>query len=192
MINLWTLIIRPIFDYGVCFAHLLENSKINWYITQIKKSFKRVLGIRKSTPDKVVEKLMGYDPALFASHQVRNAEVRWQERKTKRTMPTENLNSFRIAGSSVLLSWPLLKINNMLFNKCQKHTCLTTPQHLKDAHGIQEIPSIEAIMDQGIEIDGRLKNTKRKGRVFKTIEEITNGHLKIFELCCNELIAHTE
>ncbi len=39
---------------------------------------------------------------------------------------------------------------------------------------------------------GRLKNTKRKGRVFKTIQEITNGHLKIFELCCNELIVHTE
>jgi hypothetical protein len=191
MINLWTLIIRPIFDYGVCFAHLLENSKIKWYITQIKKSFKRVMGIRVSTSDKDVKKLMGYDPAMFAAHQVRNAEVRWQERKTRTTVPAENSNEFRIAGSSILLSWPLLKINNMLFNKCQKHDCLNTPQHLKDVHGIQRIPSIEAVMDQGKEIDKRLKSTKRKGRILGTIQEITDEHLKIFELCCTELIKHT-
>ena len=33
IINIWSMIIHPIFDYGVCFARLLENSKINWYET---------------------------------------------------------------------------------------------------------------------------------------------------------------
>jgi hypothetical protein len=188
IINLWTLIIRPIFDYGMCFAQLLDNSKTDWYVTQIKKSFKRVVGIRMSTSDQIVKKLMGYDPILFAAHQIRNAEARWQERKNRMAVSVETRRDFRIAGNSILLSWPLLKMNNMLFNRCQKHDCLCTPQHLRDVHKIRDLPSIEAVLDQGIAIDRRLKGTKRKGRVLKAILQVTEGHHKLFELLCNELI----
>jgi len=88
-------------------------------------------------------------------------------------MPVKEHEDFRIFASNILVSWQLVKICNMLFNKCLKHECLTIPQHLAEAHGINSFPDTMTILEMGIGIEKRLKMRKRKRRVLKAIHNKT-------------------
>jgi len=101
--------------------------------------------------------MMGYELKLYAMHQIKSAEAKWRERVSRELMPVKEHEDFRIFSSNILVLWQLVKICNMLFNKYLKHECLTIPQHLAEAHGINALPDTMTILEMGIGIEKRLK-----------------------------------
>jgi len=188
LINLWSLIIRPVFDYSMNLALANGRSKLGWYLTQARKSFKKVLRLRKSTSNEIINALMGYDPRKFAEEQVRVAEEKWESRRRRASSEDDQRVGYRLPVSNVLVSWELLKMNNILFNKCKRHNCLITQAHLAEAHRIHLLPDILQVMREGWVIEKRLERTKRRGRVLQAVEVMTERFCRIYDNCCNEIL----
>jgi len=177
--NLWTM----------CYAALEGTKKISWYNAQVKKSFKWVMGLKASTRDMIVIKMMGYDPILFAAEQVRRADSKWRDRRERVNLDeaneSDNQRTFHVSGSNILISWPLIKINNLIYGQCRRHSCPCTPLHLSGAHEVRELPDMIELIEQGTLIDKRLRASKRKGRVLRVIDEITGKHKDLYSKICN-------
>ena len=53
LINIWTLIIRPIFDYALCLAKLKNKTGEKLYLTEELRSFKQLMSLRKTTNEAI-------------------------------------------------------------------------------------------------------------------------------------------
>ena len=73
LINLWTLLIRPNFDYALCmlgFNHKYKGDKI---VKASIGSLKKLLRLRITFPTKLIMGLMGYNPFEFARELTQNS-----------------------------------------------------------------------------------------------------------------------
>ena len=73
IINLWTLLVRPLFDYAILHAMLSKTKFYQEFLRTQRGSFKNVLGIRDSVETKVIEGLMGYSPLEFGQEMLEQA-----------------------------------------------------------------------------------------------------------------------
>jgi len=186
LINLWTLIIRPVFDYALCLAELDGTQKILTYVTSLRKAFKKCMRLRNTTANYVVDSMMGYDPLSYARWLALSATEKWNNRRS-RSHTELTFSQYRTIGSNILLSWPLLKTSNMLFHRCRQHDTLLTPTHLIKFHSIT-VPKIEEVVALGAVVEKKLREAKkrgRKGRVYGFIERIFLNHSNIYQNVCS-------
>jgi len=110
IINLWTLIIRPIFDYAICFAKLKNKTSFKKYIAQELSSFKQLMGMRSTVSNEIIKDMMTYDPEQFCQEVIRRAEIRWDERKIHRISQEECSTpiQYRRETSTLLLTWKMI------------------------------------------------------------------------------------
>lgn len=194
MINLWTLIIRPIFDYAICFAKLKNQTSFKKYIAQELSSFKQLMGMRSTVSNEIIKDMMTYDPEQFCQEIIRRAEIRWDERKIHRISQEEYSTpiQYRRETSTLLLTWKMIWGQNALFNICKTHQTLVTPQHLKSLHDLQKVPDLSQILREGFELQKRLDSSKRKGRILRQIEIAINNYENIYIkiIDCNDSFHH--
>ena len=95
IINIWTLIIRPVFDYAFCLAKLKNKTGENLYIAEELQSFKKLMSLRRSTSNQLIRNLIGYDPEKLCQEIIRRADAKWSERKGP------NINDILIEGYEV-------------------------------------------------------------------------------------------
>ena len=58
LINIWTLIIRPIYDYAFCLAKLKNITGERKYMAEEMESFKKLMGLRKTTSNELIKDLI--------------------------------------------------------------------------------------------------------------------------------------
>ena len=171
LINLWTVLIRPLYDYAICHAKLSGGKKLEEYIAREVRSFEQTLGLRISTPSNLIMQMMGYDPKLFADHIIAVSHEKWTARTERKTIQTKYIN-YKIKTDPILLSWAVLKTSNLLWNHCEAHNCSISPLHIKQMHDTQFIePNIERLLKDGLQVKRRYQRTKRRGKILKIVEK---------------------
>jgi hypothetical protein len=182
LINLWSLIVRPIFDYAICIAQEEGTLKLETYIRLERSSLKTLLGLRCTTANTVVDVLMGYDSHKYAAWLSQNATAKWNYRCARRREDPSNAIDYHMKASNLIITWPLLKMNNMLFHQCSQHETLLTPSHLLSEHEVQ-IPSIVDVATLGYGIEKKLKSkvAKDKGDTYELIDRTVENHRELYE-----------
>ena len=173
LINLWTLLIRPNFDYALCMLGFNPKYKGDKIVKASIGSLKKLLRLRITFPTKLIMGLMGYNPFEFARELTQNSRNKWQSRLTRQEMAPLKSNVSRIQASPILISWDLLRLYNRMFGKCPLDKEPLTRMHLELNHDIK-VPDIDVLMQKGFLIEKKLKYTKRKGRIYKFIEYFFN------------------
>jgi len=186
LINLWTLIVRPIFDYAICLAEIDGTLKIDAFLSKLRAAFKKLIRVRGTIANTTIDCLMGYNPREYARWMVHSATDKWNNRRDRRHGEAPVIRPYKMEGSNLLISWPLLKLHNVLFLKCKEHDTFLSPTHLRDKHGIS-LPSITEVISRGAGIEKRIKEkvTTRKGRFFKVIDRIFTDHRDLYKSVCN-------
>jgi hypothetical protein len=182
LINLWTLVIRPVFDYAFCLAKLKNKTGENLYLSEEMKSFKNLMSLRKSASNELIKHLIGYDPEIFCQEIIRRADTKWTERKGIPNVPEAPIN-YKIKSDNILITWNTLWYNNLMFSQCRTHHILNSPEHLKNFHYTKTPPSILEILQEGYVVHDKIKKSqsKRKGRLYKHIQEKIERNEKIFK-----------
>jgi hypothetical protein len=178
--------VRPIFDYAVCIAQEEGTQKLETYIKLGRSSFKALLGLRRTTANTIIDSLMGYDPHKYATWLSQSATTKWANRCARRREDLSNAIDYHMKVSSLLITWPLLKMNNMLYHQCNLHEALLTPSHLLSEHSIQ-IPCILEVATLGYEIEKKLENKglQDKKDSYETIEHTVELHRELYEKVCS-------
>ena len=171
VINLWTLLIRPLFDYSILHSKLYSQNKTKLFISKENQSLKKVLSLRKTTSNKIISEIMGYNPDKFAQELLDKSKYKWNQRlKYEEAQSLEK--SYRIKTNPILISWHLIKSFNILFHKCEDHNQLISPFHLKYCHNIEKIPNISDLLFKGWIINNNIKmNQARKSRIKKKLNK---------------------
>ena len=101
---------------------LKNESCFQNYIQQEVRFFKSMIRIRS---------IMTYDPEKLCDEIIRRAEIRWNERRRPNDM-NNSLTSIKCTRDSmhILISWNLMWAQNALYNNCDTHDILITPNHL--------------------------------------------------------------
>jgi len=181
LINLWTLIIRPVYDYAYCLAKLKNKTNEKKYLAEELRSFKKLMSLRITTSNELIKDLIGYEPNKLCSEIIRRAERRWNERKgiTVATADhkSEEKVQYRRETSNLLVTWDMLWCNNLLFSKCKQHKTSITPSHMQSSHGGKLPPNLSNTLKEGFELQQKIKNSngKRKGRIVRLIEKKINA-----------------
>ena len=185
ILNLWTLIIRPIFDYSICVATLLQKkTEIKEFITAQGISLKKALGLKMNTQKIIIKDLMGYDTEEFANYLIRNARTKWQTRVIK-SEAIRAEKTYKLKTNPLLLNWYTFKLHNILWKTCKPHNCFLTQQHILDFHKIDNLPNITKLLQEGFEINSKIQEamTKRgKSKLIKKILDTQNKHKLMYEL----------
>ena len=75
--NIWTLIIRLIYDYAFCLAKYKNITGERKYIVEVMQSFKKLMSLRKIISNELIKALIGYDLEKICSENIRRAERRY-------------------------------------------------------------------------------------------------------------------
>ena len=189
LINLWTLIIRPIYDYAFCIAKLRNKTDEKQYMVAELQSFKKLMSLRNTTSNELIKDLIGYDPDKLASKIIRLAELRWNERNGI-VYQEENMEiNYRRKTSNLLVTWNMLWCNNSFFSKCKTHNTVITPAHIRLLHGGENMTSLSEILKEGYEVNDKIKKNKseRRGRILKILENRINTQDLIAKRILNTL-----
>jgi len=179
LVNLWTLIVRPIYDYAYCLAALKNKTGEKRYLTGEFQSFKKLMSLRATTSNELIRDLIGYDPEKLCSEIIRKAKVRWNMRKGGiANREHGDKIDFRRETNSLLITWSMLWCNNFLYSKCKQHHTQITPSHIINEHGGKVLPNLSEILREGYEVSEKLKVSigKRKSRILRKIQEKINSH----------------
>ena len=181
LINIWTLIIRPIYDYAFCLAKLKNITGEKKYIAEEMQSFKKLMSLRKTTSNELIKDLIGYDPEKLCLENIRRAEQRWTERKSHVNQNNDETIKYRRQTSNTFITWNMLWHNNLLFSKCENHNTIITPNHIKNFHNITNLPNLSTILFEDYVLHEKIKKSKskRKGRIYKIIQSRTQTQDKI-------------
>ena len=183
LINIWTLIIRPVFDYAFCLAKLKNKTGEDFYLTEELKSFKQLMSLRKSTSDELIKNLIGYDPEKLCQDIIRRADAKWNQIKGIPSVIEAPIN-YRRQTNNILITWNTLTYNNILYSKCKIHKkTRNNPDHIKTHHlksGF--LPNISNILTEGYDVHEKIKNSKskRRGRLYKYVQQQIEKYEKIY------------
>ncbi len=172
LIDLWTLVIRPVFDYAFCLAKMKNKTSERRYLTEELKSVKALMGLRTTTSSELVKNLIGYDPDKLCSEIIRRAINKWTKRKGG-TLDEPNVRTdYRRKTSNILLTWSMIWCNNLLFTRCKQHNEVITLTHIQNLHGGRRLMSLSNMLQEGHKIHKKIEQgaQKRKGRIIKIIE----------------------
>jgi len=186
LINLWTLVIRPVFDYAFCLAKLKNKTGEKLYLAEELQSFKKLMSLRRSTSNLLIKNLIGYDPEKLCLEIIRKADSKWIERKGAQ-IPRETPINFRIKSDNILITWNTLWYNNLLYSACKLHHTVNTPDHIKALHYNDTPPNIMEMLQEGFEIHEKIKKSesKRRGRLYKHIQQKIEKHENIIKEILN-------
>jgi len=182
LINLWTLIIRPVYDYAFCLANLKNQTGEKLYLAEEFQSFKKLMSLRKTTSNQLIRNLIGYDPEKLCLDIIRRADAKWNERKGVPSV-TEQPIIYRRKTHNILLTWNALWYNNLLYSECKTHHTLNTAEHIKVFHVDKTPPTLSEILAEGYDVHNKIKNSqsKRKGRLYKFIQQKIERNEKIIK-----------
>ena len=190
LINLWTVLVRPNFDYGLSLVWFGLKSKQKRYYASILQSFKSLLNLRSTIANRTIIQLMGYDPNKFAEYIVNSSRIKWNNRinrEVEEPVPTPEA-SYGYKGDNILISWALLNSLNLMFHSCGKHPDqLITEDHLIEYHGLNKMPDIECLLQIGAKFALRLKTRRRKKRIWKAISKLLEHQERYFNKLCDSI-----
>jgi hypothetical protein len=184
LINIWTLIIRPVYDYAFCLAKLKNKTCEAKYLSAEIQSFKKMMSLRISTSGEVIKNLIGYDPEKLCSEIIRRADAKWTERKAKDARcAIESPIAYRRKTDSILVTWNALWYNDLLYSNCKIHHSQNNPEHIRTFHSDKTPPTLSEILEEGYEVRKKIKNhdKKRKGRLYKFIQQKIETFEKIYK-----------
>jgi len=134
-INLWMILIRPLFTPIALFSQFLCNSSRTTLERKLKKSLKWFLGIGKTTPDDLLFSLVDIDFQEWARIENVRAEMKWESRLSKREV--SNLPKYQLKVNFKWLSKEFatyINAQNSLCRKCDVKRILRS-SHLLE-HGV--------------------------------------------------------
>ncbi len=171
-IDLWTLVIRPVFDLAFCLAKMKNKTSERRYLTEELKSVKVLMGLRTTTSNELVKDLIGYNPDKLCSEIIRRAKNKWKKRKGGINDEPDVRSDYRRKTNNILLTWNMIWCNNLLFTRCKQHNEVATLTHIQNLHGGRGLVSLANILEEGHKIHRKIKQgaPKRKGRIMRMVE----------------------
>ena len=144
--NLWTVLIRPIFDYAIIIASLKSERKLNTHVTKERARYKKMMGIRITKANSIFEMMMGYNPTVYAKELIEMAKEKWKNRINYQNSSVENKKDCKYNTNLLVISWNGLRTNNVLYQKCPHHPeLLFNIEHLKNYHCVTLISMTKTI-----------------------------------------------
>ena len=179
-INLWTMFIRPLFDYASLSIITNEVEYIqNILLRKIYGSFKRTIGLRKNTSIQMIENMLGYSPLKLAEEKVVTSVKKWEAYCQNTPFPNV-ISNFRIYTSSIMLNWETIKSHNLLNLKCDIHKNeRITVQHLRERHNI-EFSGIEEAISEGLKLRNEFRTPKKEAEAIAIILTASHRARKLY------------
>ena len=186
VINLWTLFIRPLFDYAIIHALIYDTGYIETVLKKQRKSFKEVLKLKKSTNNSIVEGMMGYHPLELAKQFLEQAGDKWSARLHNLEFPLKN-KSYKIDSDTILMNWDTIKCNNLMNSGCATHSGgILTPHHLRTMHNYDPEIDIPDLLQKGRDLHLILKCSttpkRKKQRIYAKIIELKKKHQEVVKI----------
>ena len=187
IINLWTLIIRPVFDYSFCLAKLKNKSGEKSYLEL--QSIKKLMSFKKSTSNQLIKGLIGYDPKKLCEETIRRTDTKWIERKRMISVEMPPID-YRIRTDNLLITWNTLWYNNLLYSECKTHHVPNTPEHIRTLHSNYSLPNLMEILNEGYEVHNTVKkrDCKKRCRIYKFVQKKIEVHEKVTQYILNTFI----
>lgn len=142
-ITLFKVFVLPHYLYAAI-AIMCRTQKNKTAIQNLKRdtrrSFKTLMGLKKTTPNQVITKLLNFDVGAFANKMLRRTQEKWGFRRNRVTTTTQTTdhdhNSKRFDTKK--LSWELINLWNVIGGNCKKHRRERyTIKHLKQVHEVK-------------------------------------------------------
>jgi hypothetical protein len=146
-INLWTLLIRPLFEIMII-PYALEpaDSNKSKVKTLFRKVFKRFTFLKKNVRDSIVSQLTGVDLDRRAAEMLRITDNKWRDRiglpsngQVAVNWPREKRKCMKILPREVQV------FVNSQTRRCKDHGIPCQSDHLRSGHGVI-VPNFEGLL----------------------------------------------
>jgi hypothetical protein len=142
-INLWMLLIRPLFLPLAMMNNYLSKTSKKAMQTKLQKSIKWFLGLSKNTPNKTIDCPVKVDFDEWARIEQQRADLKWQSRK--KNEKCKELLKYEIECKAGLLPKEAAQFINLQNVPCKQCQSIFSASHY-EKHGIK-VPKLEELIE---------------------------------------------
>ena len=151
-VNLWTLLIRPLFEMSIAIHTIKCRSEQERVQTLARKTFKKFKLIKKNLKNKTVERLMDFGFAHRVQQVTASTKLKWQARRRNeiaQTPRTAKLTDSPVPKAKAVYPSELQTFLNLTLALCPKCTLNTpcSPTHMLQTHSTY-IPEHDIVLDK--------------------------------------------